>query len=237
MSPPARRSVTSLALALLLGFVGRGAADEPPAATPAPVASPTTNAGTERSMARRSRTPEPYQGSLSAQFPEVELRVSISFAHDAGIISRVESIQVAGRETPADQVLAALVAHRGGWTREGGRSEADALRTVEAYGRAWLERRGTNYFDGPTPDDWRGYPGAPEYHPPRVSSHTLPDGQRVVAFAFWHTYDGGDAGDVLVRTVGVYRVADGSEWVPPEAGRGPGGPPPQDGIPRTWSWR
>lgn len=227
----------SLLFVLLVGIAGRGAADEPPVATPAPVTSPTptaggANQGTERAVPRRPKMPEPYTGPLSERFPEVEVRITTSFAHDRGVISQVESVVVAGQTVQKHEALAALVAKRQGWTAEGGTSDEDARRTVEAWELAWLERIGADYYDAPTMENWatRGPQGeVPAYHPPRATLHTLPDGERVIAFAYWYTYDAGNHGRGLSRMVTVYRLRDGSYRQPPY-------PPRAEGdLPRAYS--
>lgn len=213
----------SLLFVMLVGVAGRGAADEPPVATPAPVTSPTpttggANQGTEREVPRRPKMPEPYTGPLSERFPEVLVKISTAFEHNRGVVSQVESVEVGGRKVEKHEALAALVAKRQGWTAEGGTSDEDALRTVEAWELAWLERIGADYYDAPTMENWatRGPQGeVPAYHPPRATLHTLPDGERVIAFAYWYTFDAGNHGRGLSRAVTVYRLKDGSYREPP----------------------
>ncbi|MCB9678118.1 MAG: hypothetical protein H6737_23660 [Alphaproteobacteria bacterium] len=175
-----------------------------------------------------------YRGPLSDAFPEVVVSMSVGFAHDRGDVARIESLTVADAPVEPWDALEAVVAHRKGWAPDGARTDEDARRTVEAWERAWAARTDLHVIEQ-APSSWRlPADSAGAFHPPRATLHTL-DGERVVAYAYWHTYDGGNHGAQTSRAVHVYRVEDGKRLPPMPAVSAYTAAPDGDGVPRPLS--
>lgn len=180
---------------------------------------------------RRSTGPGCSEGVLSPEFPEIQVKVSASFAHDAGMISDIESIEVAGTPCQQNQVLQALVAARKGWSRSGGSSEGEVKATLHAYQEAWgavLEYSG-RVTSETAPEDLErhlyrsqalgqpqtkapGFEDVPDYHPPRVGVYALDDGDAIAVASWFQTWDGGNHGTQWAYMVSAYRVSDGSPY-------------------------
>lgn len=166
---------------------------------------------------RRTTGPGTSEGSLSARFPEIEVSVSSSFAHDAGMMSTVKSLQVGGKPCATGDVVQALVTLRKGWTQSGGRTDADIIRVFSAFADDWtalFENAGR--LTAPTPPRGLGslpMPAPLSYHPPRFAIYALDDGDRIVTHAFFRTWDGGNHGQQFEYVVEAYRVSTGARYV------------------------
>ncbi|MBL4846488.1 MAG: hypothetical protein JKY65_13255 [Planctomycetes bacterium] len=219
-----------------------------PGASPPP-ATPDKREPEMTETPRRNTGPGISEGVLSADFPEIEANVSASFAHDAGMMSRVESITVGGEACAKADVLKEMVARRKGWSREGGSNDRDVVETMSAYVEAWasaLEYSGrltsdeapsnlvsvlykpTALPNGPKVKP-EPYDGLPDYHPPRVALYKLDNGEQIVVSSAFYERDGGRHGTQWDYEVEAYRVSDGSHFkLAPAPRRGaplPGTPP------------
>lgn len=172
-------------------------------------------------------------GPLSSAFPEVQVAVHTSFAHDRGDMTSIDSLTVCAQPVERGEALAAVVAHRKGWTAQGGSSDEQVLQTVTAWEQAWIGllrvdcvEQASDLPDAPLRGD-----ELPAWHPPRATLHTLPGGERVVAFAYWSTHDAGARGRGYWHDVNVYRVKDGTAWEAPTDEEGDPAPRTDD-LPR-----
>lgn len=198
-----------------------GRVAEPAAPDATPVAAPPNQPPT-------SEPPAPPDGlsELGPEFPLVRVRTQTSFAHDRGDMTTLERVEVAGEPCSRDEVLARIVARWQGWTPAGGRSDADVLRTTQAFVEAWdrlleVER----VTDDAVPADLAsslslgarrsrplgGPPEAPElaYHPPRYE--LLEDGgERVVVASYFVRGHISQRGRHWSYVVSAFRVKDGA---------------------------
>ncbi|MBL4846489.1 MAG: hypothetical protein JKY65_13260 [Planctomycetes bacterium] len=213
---------------------------------------------TEPGASEGPRKPGASEGPLSADFPEVEIKVSASYADDAGMESFIDLTTVAGEPCERVDVLKALVACRKGWSREGGSTDQDVVETMTAYVEAWasvLKYSGRATSDeipsslasalyktvplshGPKPrPELRD--GLPDYHPPRVALYKLDNGEQIVVSSAFYESDGGNHGTQWNYRVEAFRVSDGSPFeLAPAPGRtaslgrtpaAPSGPQPID---------
>jgi hypothetical protein len=193
---------------------------------------------------RQGTGPDMSKGQLSAEFTEVEVEVTSSFAHNRGTVSRAESLTVGGKACSSQEVLKELVALRKGWTVAGGSSDQEVKATLEAFVTAWdaaIPNSGRLTGDS-LPEHLTGgrvTGPRPSYHPPRVAIYALDDGDKLVVHSYFQTWDGGNHGRQLALAVEAYRVSDGSyfELREPKKSRGQApektGPQPVDPkIPR-----
>lgn len=173
-------------------------------------------------------------GPLAPEFPEVLVAVRTSFAHDRGDVTSIDSLTVCGRPVELGDALAAVVAHRQGWTAQGGSADQEVLRTVTAWEQAWIGLLGVRCVEQASdlPDAPLRGEELPAWHAPRASLHTLPGGERVVAFSYWSTGDAGARGRGYWHEVDVYRLKDGTRWTPPEDEDGDPAPRTDD-LPRS----
>lgn len=199
-------------------------APAPPVATTAPPATPPA--------------PPPLGvDALSASFPEVRVVTRYGFAHDFGDTIDVDRVEVGGKPCPPQDTLACLVAHRGGWNPGGGRSDDDALRTVQAFVEAWdkllevhrlTEAAPPPEFFVPHPRTLPGKPPEPQlvYHPPRYELRD-DQGERVVLATYFVRGHISQRGQHWSYQSVAFRVRDGARHP-----IGPGSSLPQ---PRHWS--
>lgn len=169
--------------------------------------------------------PGTSHGSLSVRFPEVEVKVSSSFAHDRGMMSHIDKLSVAGTACAPNEVLQKLVAHRKGWTRSGGSSDSDVVATMQAFVDDWAS---LFHYSGrmtsktaPGPLSKRLKPGDPAYHPPRVAIYPLDDKDKIVVHAYFDTHDGGNHGRQYSYNVEAFRVSTGASFSLYQDGRSP----------------
>lgn len=176
---------------------------------------------------RRQTGPSSSDGPLSREFPEVEVKVTSSFAHDRGMVSRVDSIEVGGTACALEDVLPALVALRKGWSAGGGSGDAEVIVTFGAYVEAWariLPHSG-RITGAECPPDLRplleGTSPRLDYHPPRVALFALDDGDKLAVSASFVSWDGGSHGTQFAYEVEAYRVSNGRRFDlrAPEPGR------------------
>lgn len=149
---------------------------------------------------------------LSARFPEVVLEITETFAHDRGRMRRVESLAVAGEPLEdGSEVIARLVAARGGWGPQGESDDATVLATVEAYYRAWAAAMQQDILSDPARAPSGRLPSeAPEPHAPRAELRTLPDGARAVTHAqFYRRRPGRKRGPRLGYLTHTHRLPSG----------------------------
>lgn len=189
--------MTSFALLLILTGCSLATPPSPPPAIPDAPAEPGVS-GME----------------LSPAFPEIHLRTRTTFAHDRGNMTRVEQVMVGGKEVTGPETLAALVRHRGGYTPDGGRSDAEVIATVDAFFAAWDRQTDIDRQVGPEPSRFLANtiatnPQAPAYHPPKVTLETTLDGERVVVVRQWAYSFTGRRGNVFNYIVRAFRVSDG----------------------------
>jgi hypothetical protein len=145
-----------------------------------------------------------------------------------------------GSRAPPDDVLASIVAHWQGWTAAGGRSDADVLRTTQAFVELWnthLEVKPLTDATAPAdlasilrrntrvPRLLGGPPEAPvpTYHPPRYEIHE-DGGERVVVASFFVKGHISQRGQHWSYIVSAFRVKDGARHPIP-----PGSPLPRPG--------
>jgi len=169
---------------------------------------------------RKETGPGRSEGQLSAEFTEVEVKVTSSFAHDRGMMSRLESLSVGGKDCSSRDLLQELVALRKGWTVSGGSSDAEVVATFKAFAEAWGEifPHAGRLTGEALPDHLAGRMNRPlgpnepggRYHPPRVAIYALDDGDRLVVESFFRSWDGGNHGRQLAYEVAAYKVSDGS---------------------------
>lgn len=162
--------------------------------------------------------------------------IHLSFAHDHGDMIEVERVAVGGKPCPPADTLACVVAHRGGWTASGGRSDDDALRTARAFIEAWDAMLGVDRLTDPTapadfipPDGHERYgapPGPPAYHPPRYEIRE-DHGERVVLATYYVRGHISQRGRHWSYVSTAFRVRDGvRHTIPPDSSLPP---------PRFWS--
>lgn len=163
---------------------------------------------------RRNTGPGMSEGALSARFPEISVTITSGFAHDSGMTSSISSLSVGGEACSSAAVLQKLVALRGGWTRDGGQSDADALQVFEQFVEDWaaLTPYGTRVTAEAVPPHMGRPvdPSVPAYHPPRIGLHTPKDGQPVVYHAYFQSWDAGNHGRLYDYRIEAYRVRDGA---------------------------
>ncbi len=172
-------------------------------------------------------------GPLSTRFPEVNTKVTSSFAHDRGMMNRVESISVAGQPCTTNQVLQMLVAHRKGWTQSGGSADAEVVATMRAFADDWsamLPNSGRLTSKTP-PRHASSQHMTHGYHPPMVELYRLTDGDKVVVHTYFVAWDGGTHGRQYGLNAESYRVSTGALfsndlWLGQLNASGPIGPPP-----------
>lgn len=162
---------------------------------------------------RRTSRPGASEGPLSPRFPEVDVAISASFAHNAGMISRVDRLAVGGDPCQQADILQALVALRDGWTADGGRTDADVVATMTAFVDDWdavFENSGrlTAVDCPPSLASLLARVGI-DYHPPQVAIYPLDNGERVVTHAYFKTWDGGNHGRQFAYAVEAFTVDDG----------------------------
>jgi hypothetical protein len=218
--------LTCLGGLLVVGALLSGCPAEP-AKTPEPGANPSPETTKKRETpvtenARPETGPGTSHGALSGDFPEIEVKVSASFAHDAGMQSSVDSITIGGETCARADVLKALVARRKGWSREGGSTDQDVLQTMTAYTESWASV--LQYSGRVTADEapsnlasaLSGRQVGPDevldYHPPRVALYKLDNGEQIVVSSAFYESDGGNHGTQWAYQVQAYRVSDGSPF-------------------------
>jgi hypothetical protein len=155
-------------------------------------------------------------------------------------MTTIQHVEVAGKPCPPDDVLASIVAHWQGWTAAGGRSDADVLRTTQAFVELWnthLEVKPLTDATAPAdlasilrrntrvPRLLGGPPEAPvpTYHPPRYEIHE-DGGERVVVASFFVKGHISQRGQHWSYIVSAFRVKDGARHPIP-----PGSPLPRPG--------
>ena len=201
------------------------ASPEAPAPSESPVTAPSPP---PPHVPRREPGPGMSEGQLSAEFTEVEVEVSSSFAHDAGMQSSLKSLSVGGETCVPQDLLKELVALRKGWTISGGSSEEEVLATFKAFVAAWGaifpysgrltgDTQPRHFADslrnarGPASLAREG-DEALTYHPPRFAIYALDDGDALVVHSYFQTWDGGNHGTQMAYSVEAYRVSDGSSF-------------------------
>lgn len=211
------------------------ASSAPPPTTPSETVAPRRETGLGVS-----------QGALSARFPEVDVEVTSSFAHDHGMMSSIESLKVKGEACNVGEVLQKLVAARKGWTQAGGSSDKEALEVFRHFTEGWyaLLPHSGRISAETAPDHLKDMLGPVGYHPPKFGVYPLSDGDKVVVHSFFRTWDGGNHGTQLALEVEAYRISNGalfrlkSDGVDPLRPRAPsarkpdGTRPPEAAIPR-----
>jgi len=163
---------------------------------------------------RRRHKPNLSEGPLSSNFPEVEVSISSSFAHDRGMISGVDALTVGGEPCTRGELLQKLVALRGGWTRQGGSSDEEILATFKRFIEDWdaIFPYSGRLTSQESPQHLRTPLGDSGYHPPRVALYDLDDGSRIVVHSYFYSWDGGNHGRQYAVKVEAYRVTDGVSY-------------------------
>lgn len=206
-----------------------GCEARPPAASPSTgrdVGSASPGGTTVVAPKEPAPPPAPPDGSspLGPEFPIVKMWTQTTFAHDHGDMTTLERVAVAGEPCPPEDVLQRVVAHWGGWTPAGGRSDEDVLRTTRAFIEAWDGRLGAKQLTGDEPpDDLASYlgrggragrgvaPGEPPlvYHPPRYELRGE-GGVRLVVASYFVEGHISQRGRHWTYRVWALRVEDGA---------------------------
>ncbi|MFN3197045.1 MAG: hypothetical protein ACE366_01335 [Bradymonadia bacterium] len=170
---------------------------------------------TAQTSPRKMTGPGMSEGALSARFPEIEVEVTSSFAHDRGMMSYVKSQKVGGEEVGPKGVLYHLVKLRKGWTAQGGSSDEEALTVFKHFIKDWnaLFEYSTRITTPELPDHLKrlsgGFPGLPPYHPPKFEVRTLESGEKVVVHSYFSSWDGGNHGRQMGYSEDAYLISTG----------------------------
>lgn len=151
---------------------------------------------------------------LAEPFDFVEVQTERSFVHDRGYETRLQGVFVNGEEVAADAVLAAIVAHWGGFTPSGSRAPKDVESTVSSFLEAWDQLLAVDRQTGDAPSRHLApllerHPEVGPYHPPKVEIIEVDGEQVVVARQFEHLYVG-RRGNVFAHRVRAFKVVDGT---------------------------
>ena len=192
----------------------------PPSPKAQPVTEPLTKTKTQTlapaSTTRRVTGPGMSEGPLSQRFPEIEVKISASFAHDRGMMSTIESLKVGGVEIRQDEIFTKLVALRRGWTQAGDASPEAALTVFKQFNEDWYAviPHATRVSQPTLPSRPNPTPGEPlpAYHPPKFELRTLEDGDHVVLHSYFTQWDGGNHGTQTGYNVEAYRVSTGAPY-------------------------
>ena len=159
--------------------------------------------------------PGAMDGSLSRRFPEVRVRTKSSFAHDRGDMISLERLSIVDKECDRAEVVAAIVAYRGGWSLAGGSSQEDALKMLEAFVEDWAAvTDGERVTDPEEPEDLKQEkPADLEYHPPRFAIQQV-EGQQVVVASYFERGHVGMRGRQWAYVVRAFRLNDGTSVDP-----------------------
>ncbi len=155
--------------------------------------------------------PGAMDGSLSRRFPEVRVRTSSSFAHDYGVTKSIEKLSIVDKDCGPGEVVAAIVAYRGGWSLAGESSKEDVLETLQAFVEDWASViDGERVTDEVEPDDLkRARPRDLDYHAPRYALYEV-EGQQVAVASYFQRGHVGRRGRHWGYVVRAYRVKDGA---------------------------
>lgn len=186
---------------------------------PEPMKTPETPGGKKVKMGEERLDRLEGPGSLSDDFPELEIETKSSFANDRGMMTSIVSVKVKGKKLEdKSEVLAAIIAARGGWSSAGESSDDDILRTAEAFVRAWAGVLDEGLLSEPeAPEDFtealkKAPQGFPKYHPPKAGIYKLDNGERIVAVAYFERGYVGMRGRNWSFNVPAFRVKDGKRF-------------------------
>lgn len=192
---------------------------QPPAPAPAPAPTPAPAPATPVATAAPPAPPSLGIDALAASFPEIRVVTRPGFAHDFGNTIDVDRVEVGGKPCPPQDTLACLVALRGGWSPAGGRSDDDALRTVQAFVEAWDKLLEVHRLTEAAPPEFfvphavtrPGQPPEPQlvYHPPRYELRD-DQGERVVLVNYFVRGHVSQRGQHWSYQSIAFRVRDGA---------------------------
>lgn len=150
---------------------------------------------------------------LLRDFPELEVKVSSSFAYDVGDMVALESVSCIGQKLiDLSVALPALLAVRGGWSRDGENSPEVIKDVALSFALAIAEVMACDVLHdlNPPPDLVGLLSGRPEYHPPKAELHHF-EGRDLVLVCFYERGHISNRGRHWTYHVKAYDVSSGAE--------------------------